>query len=648
MSLKKAIMLPFITLFISACIPTEESPSNSSSNNNGPYLSCTASGSVNNCWNHKYGGFTSSSEALAWCEQNVRTLVSFLPSLPIGYSVSISVSKSYCPDSSPVPELTAVNSVSNANKNQDYTSNEIRARYLVGTTELAIDNGLLIVNGVEQSGKTAQISSDDRFQIRLTSSSQFGTTVKSTISISSIESEYRVTTEQEDIEADAFSLTQILEATPSTYYESNTITINGINSAVTASIDNGLLIINDVPQAEKTAAVLEGDLVQVKLLSSDALASEVLSTLSIGNISAEFKVQTLQTYFSDIEIADINTFYTSNSYRAEQDNLTVSIDNGTLIINGVESVDQSGVLNTGDEFTVKLLSGSALSEVSNSNITIGSFVDQFSLTVKPSNYEFISNNTYSNLNETYNYLTIQQAGNIDFTLNYSNSEAYIYDSDMNLLNQIRNYNAVVSLDAGSYIVKIVNKSSSGSVGVYSPVLDQLNNFPQLQNGTYSEYLATFYYLTMASADNVDFTLNYSNSEAYIYDSDMNLLSQVKNYNGVVSLEGGSYIVKIINKSNAGSIGVYSPVLDQLNNFPQLQNGTYSEYLATFYYLTMASAGNVDFTLNYSNSEAYIYDSDMNLLSQVKNYNGVVSLEAGSYIVKIINKSNVGSVSVGIF
>jgi len=130
--------------------------------------------------------------------------------------------------------------------------------------------------------------------------------------------------------------------------------------------------------------------------------------------------------------------------------------------------------------------------------------------------------------------------------------------------------SIISLETGSYIVRIYNRYSSDSVSVYSPVFETSKILSNLTNDIYSEKGVTYYNLTMPSSGNIDFNVNYENSVVTIYDTRLNLLNQIDS-TLVLSLKAGSYIVKIYNEDSSDRVTVYSPIFETSNTLSNLTN-----------------------------------------------------------------------------
>ena len=92
---------------------------------------------------------------------------------------------------------------------------------------------------------------------------------------------------------DAFVFVDITAATVDTVYESNEITVAGINDASPISIDTvGEYSINGKAYTSDAGLISLGETVKVRLTSSGSALTAVSSTLSIGTISDIYTVTT--------------------------------------------------------------------------------------------------------------------------------------------------------------------------------------------------------------------------------------------------------------------------------------------------------------------------------------------------------------------
>ncbi len=101
-----------------------------------------------------------------------------------------------------------------------------------------------------------------------------------------------------DTTPDAFSFTAQSTLSLSTWVESGSIEISGINQATSVSIAGGEYQINGQSFSGADATVVSGDNIRVRVLSAANLAQSTSARLTVGDVSAEFNVTTVDQIFS--------------------------------------------------------------------------------------------------------------------------------------------------------------------------------------------------------------------------------------------------------------------------------------------------------------------------------------------------------------
>jgi hypothetical protein len=97
---------------------------------------------------------------------------------------------------------------------------------------------------------------------------------------------------QADAVADAFTFTAVSEAFLNSAIESNSITVEGINTAAPVSIENGEYAIDGGEYSNVAATVTAGQTIKVRVTSAAALGLSTQTTLSIGAIDGTFAATT--------------------------------------------------------------------------------------------------------------------------------------------------------------------------------------------------------------------------------------------------------------------------------------------------------------------------------------------------------------------
>ncbi len=237
------------------------------------------------------------------------------------------------------------------------------------------------------------VNNGDVVSVRMTSASSAATWQTAVLTIGGVSENYILTTEGADTVPGTFSFTDVSDASLSTQYTSNSITVSNINSASPISISWWWQYsINAWPYTSTSGTVNNGDTVTIRQTSSSSNSSTVGSILNIGWVTATYNITTpappVDTTpdsfsFTDISNVSLNTLYTSNSITVSWINSgsPISITGWTYDINGTKTyVSTSGTVNNGDVITVRQTSSSSSSTSVNTTLTIGGISDTYTTT----------------------------------------------------------------------------------------------------------------------------------------------------------------------------------------------------------------------------------------------------------------------------
>jgi hypothetical protein len=124
-----------------------------------------------------------------------------------------------------------------------------------------------------------------------------------------------------DNEPDQFTFDSIVDAELSTSYDSNIITITGLEECQEAFATNGAAFsVNGGAFSTNTQTVCDGDTIQLRMISSATNATKKTSTLTVGVTSANWNITTKSTgnnvpnpfTFNDVEDAPVLSYVESN------------------------------------------------------------------------------------------------------------------------------------------------------------------------------------------------------------------------------------------------------------------------------------------------------------------------------------------------
>jgi hypothetical protein len=330
----------------------------------------------------------------------------------------------------------------------------------LATETASIDEGILVFNGVEQSSKSIQVNNSDSLNIKLTSSALLNTTVTSNMVVGDLNKFYSITT------TDTL-LQNIIGAELSTNHQSNAIIIDADN--INISVDVGQIILNDEVTGLVNITANQGDSVRINLLSSEVYDTTVSANVFINNLNDTFSVKTKASDYITLQNGDYSSVDSTYYYLTMPEHGNIDFtENGYDSEVTIFDEDMNQLEHFNGSKTLAMTKGVYVVQIYNGagaqSVTVYSPILDTDNTLHR-----LTNNTYSNINTTYYYLTMPEQGNIDFTENGYDSEVTIFDEDMNQLEYF-DESRTVSLSSATYIVKIFNGAGSQSVTVYSAVI----------------------------------------------------------------------------------------------------------------------------------------------------------------------------------
>lgn len=195
------------------------------------------------------------------------------------------------------PDLFEFSSESDAAINSTVTSETITITGLAADANLTIEGGAYSIGEAEFSTEATTIGNDQTIRVQVQASSAFSTTTTVTLTIGGIDGSFSVTTEAEDTIPESFDLgATATSSTPGEWVESDLITVTGINSASTISIDNGEFYIVGVDTYPSAATTVEnGQQISVRVQSGSTLNETETAILTIGGETDTFGVTMVDT-----------------------------------------------------------------------------------------------------------------------------------------------------------------------------------------------------------------------------------------------------------------------------------------------------------------------------------------------------------------
>ena len=295
------------------------------------------------------------------------------------YSLTTSISDT-------TPDSFSFDGETDSELSTEFTSNVITVAGIEAPSEISITgNGTLVVNDDDTfAGTTVEVG--DTVAVKLTASTEYDTTVSSTVTIGGVSSTFSVRTRVADMTPDSFSFVAETGSEVDTEHTSNAITVSDIEASAAISVSgSGTLVVNGNDFSGTT--VEEDDTVAVKLTSSAEYDTSVSSTVTIGSITSTFTITTREAdltpdsfSFTDVTEADPSTETTSDAITVSgiEDGVSISATTGgTLVVDGVDFTGTE--VDNGQEVAVKITSSASYDTTVQVTVTIGGVSDIFSV-----------------------------------------------------------------------------------------------------------------------------------------------------------------------------------------------------------------------------------------------------------------------------
>ena len=238
------------------------------------------------------------------------------------------------------------------------------------------------INGGTWYAQSRCIFNGGTLRVRVTSSANFSTSTNTMISVGGIGDTWTVRT-QDDNEPDAYSFTDQTGVNQNTLQTSNTLTITGLAAAAPVAVTgdgNPQISINGGAWAT-SGTLTNNQTLAVRLTSSANLATTATATVTVGSVSDQWTVRTLddtqpdEFSFTDQTGVPLSTLITSDTVTITGITtgvpVTVYGDGSPQIsING-GAWATSGTITDGQSLAVRLTSPGTYSTYREATVTVG-------------------------------------------------------------------------------------------------------------------------------------------------------------------------------------------------------------------------------------------------------------------------------------
>ena len=261
-------------------------------------------------------------------------------------------------------------------------------------TPISVTGGSYSINSGPFTAAPGTVTAGQSVRVQLTAASAPNTTSVATLTIGNASAAFSVTTAAAgDSVPDAFSFAPLTDVTPGSTQTSNAVTISGIDTASPISVAGGLYNVNGGPYSGNSGTVRAGDVVTVQLLAPFTGSTTGTTTLTVGGVSAEFRVTTASVVADSTPDAFSFAPRTEVEPSSEQtsDGITVSginVESPISIVGGSYSINNgpfstaASVVRNGDLVAVRVTASAAFTTSTQTSLDIGGVQAVFVVTTR--------------------------------------------------------------------------------------------------------------------------------------------------------------------------------------------------------------------------------------------------------------------------
>ncbi len=198
---------------------------------------------------------------------------------------------------------------------------------------ISVTSGYYKINDGQWTAMPGFVGENDTVTLSILSAPVMSTTTSTTVTIGNVSEVVNVTTVGPDLTPDPFFLNDVLNAEVSTNYNSNVITVKGIDAPAEISVVGGEYAVNGGAWTSAPSTVVAGDTFIVRRTSSDQYSTLVSAVLTVGTYSDSFDITTKEFVpdttpdpftLNSITNAERSTSYLSNTITVTGINTTAS------------------------------------------------------------------------------------------------------------------------------------------------------------------------------------------------------------------------------------------------------------------------------------------------------------------------------------
>ncbi|SMF30293.1 hypothetical protein SAMN02745866_01964 [Alteromonadaceae bacterium Bs31] len=272
-------------------------------------------------------------------------------------------------------------------------SNVVTIAGINQSVPVSVAGGEYSVAGGDFTSANGTIRSGQTLALRGTSSSEFETETTVTVTVSSVSQSFSITTLAQDITPNDFDLGIVTNAALGREVLSAGVPVRGITGAVPVSIVGGIYTIDGGTPTSSAGSIEAEQEIQVQVQASANFGTEVVATLTIGDVVESFSATTLAED-TDPDAFDLGTAAlvsvpgtvvesTPVAIAGINSPASIAISNGEYRIVGEGDYTSSpSTIALGQGVQVRVTAPSQINQTATATLTIGNKSDTFAVSAQ--------------------------------------------------------------------------------------------------------------------------------------------------------------------------------------------------------------------------------------------------------------------------
>lgn len=276
-------------------------------------------------------------------------------------------------------------------------SNTVTLAGFEGELSVSVSGGQYCLGSAACTSSPGVVSAGTSIRLSHVAASTGNTETVTTVSVGAASASFKSTTaaiaDAVDTTPDSFAFAERLDVETGRTYDSDPVTISGINSPAPVSVSNGSYSINGGAFTSNSGTIRNGETLRLRNLSASSAGQRSSTTVNVGGVVAAFTTQTRAATtdttpdpftFPSVTKVSTGSKVTSQTVRITGINAPapISVQGGYYSINGGPFTGVAGTIRLNDSLRLRHRAATKPKTKVTTTVTVGGYSTTFSSTTK--------------------------------------------------------------------------------------------------------------------------------------------------------------------------------------------------------------------------------------------------------------------------